>query len=171
MRAADALAAICGARDNSESGRASVVIHAGVDDLADEAVRRMACDGSVRLVEHGPDGAVVGVHRATRVPPPWLVQLVRRRDKGCRFPACGRTRWTHCHHLVFWSKGGATNLDNLALLCSYHHKTVHEGGWRVEGEPNGELRFIRPNGALLKTGPPPLDPRVRKRTLGDPEAA
>ena len=171
VRAADALAAVCGARDKAEAGRAAVVVHVGVDDLVDEAVRRMACDASVRLVEHGADGSAAGVGRATRVPPAWLVQLVRRRDGGCRFPACGRTRWTQCHHIEFWSQGGPTNLDNLALLCSYHHKTLHEGGWRIEGDPAGELRFVRPDGVVLTTGPPPLDPRVRRRTLGDPEAA
>ncbi len=172
-RAAEALAHLCAARDKTEVGRAVVVIHADADDVReDPALQRLACDGSVRVVSHGADGAVMGVGRTHRTPPPWLVQQVRYRDKGCRFPACGCTRWTECHHIKEWIKHkGPTDLPNLALLCSHHHKTVHDGGWRIEGDANGELRFIRPNGAVLITGPPPLKPEVRKRILGDGEAA
>lgn len=35
-----------------------------------EALRRLACDARVEWVAHGPDGAVVGVGRASRVVPP-----------------------------------------------------------------------------------------------------
>ena len=171
-RAADALANLCAARDKEESGRAVVVIHADVDDVReDPALQRLTCDGSARLVEHAPDGAVVGVGRAMRTPPGWLVQLVRDRDGGCRFPSCGRTRWTQIHHLRHWSQGGGTDLPNLSVLCSHHHRTVHDGGWEIEGDANGELRFIRPDGVVLTTGPPPLRPEIRRRVLGDGEAA
>ncbi|HEY7719569.1 MAG TPA: HNH endonuclease, partial [Pedococcus sp.] len=29
------------------------------------------------------------------------------------------------HHLVHWADGGASDLDNAALLCGRHHTTVH----------------------------------------------
>ena len=168
-RAAEALANLCAARDKDESGRAVVVIHADVDDVReDPTLQRLTCDGSVRIVSHGPAGTIAGVGRSTRTPPPWLAQQVRYRDGACRFPACGRTRWTHCHHIKEWIKDkGPTNLDNLALLCTHHHKTVHDGGWTIEGDANGELRFIRPDGVVLSTGPPPLRPDVKKRVFGD----
>ena len=47
----------------------------------------------------------------------------------------------------------------MALLCPFHHdpyRLVHEGGRGIEGDPNGELIFIRPDGRTLSTGPPPL---------------
>ncbi len=171
-KAAEALAGLCAARGRDEAGRAVVVVHAGAEDVReDPALQRLSCDGSVRLVEHAPGGAVVGVGRSTRTPPAWLVQLVRGRDGGCRFPACGRARWTQVHHIRHWSRGGATDLPNLGLLCSHHHRTVHEGGWAIEGDADGELRFIRPDGTVLATGPPPLRPDVRRRILGGDEAA
>lgn len=62
-----------------------------------------------------------------------------------------------------WAKGGATDSDNLIILCKRHHRLTHEGGWKVEGEPDQELRFIRPSGGVLRTGPPPVRPEIRAR--------
>jgi hypothetical protein len=54
---------------------------------------------------------------------------------------------------VHWAKGGATNLDNLTLLCRPHHTLVHEGGFQVERLPSGGLRFQAPDGSeLSQTG-------------------
>ena len=78
------------------------------------------------------------------------------------FPGCGRTRWVHAHHLVHWADGGPTDADNLALLCGFHHRVVHQPGWEVEGRP-GRLRFIRPDGRAVKTGRPALREEVRAR--------
>lgn len=61
-------------------------------------------------------------------PPGWLVRRIRRRDGGCRFPGCGRTRWTDSHHIVHWADGGATDSDNLITLCGFHHRFVHRRG-------------------------------------------
>lgn len=46
-------------------------------------------------------------------------------------------------------------LSNLVLLCRRHHRAVHEGGWHIQGDPAGTLRFIRPDGFALPT-PQPL---------------
>jgi hypothetical protein len=40
---------------------------------------------------------------------------------------------------VHWLVGGETNLDNCALLCRRHHVAVHEGGWKLERGPNGQI--------------------------------
>jgi hypothetical protein len=39
-----------------------------------------------------------------------------------------------------------------------------EGGWRIEGDPEGELRFVHPPGAVVSTRPP-LRAEVRERLL------
>jgi hypothetical protein len=41
--------------------------------------------------------------------------------------------------LIHWLQGGETNPDNLALLCRRHHIAVHEGGWKLERGPNGQI--------------------------------
>jgi hypothetical protein len=38
---------------------------------------------------------------------------------------------------------------NGCLLCPHHHTYVHEGGFKITGEPNGELKFWRPDGELI----------------------
>ena len=63
----------------------------------------------------------------------------------CGFPGCSATSWLHAHHIVHWSNGGPTNLNNLVSLCSFHHHLVHEGGWQVEIEA-GSAMWTDPNG-------------------------
>jgi len=35
-------------------------------------------------------------------------------------------------HLDPWALGGATELDNLALLCTHHHRLKTYEGWTLE---------------------------------------
>jgi hypothetical protein len=41
------------------------------------------------------------------------------------------------------------------MLCRRHHRAVHEEGYQVERQPDGELRFRRPDGRPLPDVPPP----------------
>jgi hypothetical protein len=49
------------------------------------------------------------------------------------------------HHVQHWVDGGATNLGNVVLLCTAHHRLVHEGGFRVQNVGDA-LRFVSPRG-------------------------
>jgi hypothetical protein len=109
----------------------------------------MACDGRIELILER-DGRAIGVGRATRRIPAWLTRQIRHRDGGCRFPGCGRQRWVHIHHLIHWIDGGPTDLDCLVTLCDYHHRLVHERGWHISGDPNGDLIFVRPDGSVFE---------------------
>src|SRR2546430_1632459 len=101
--------------------------------LADETVRRLACDAAVELVVES-NGVPVGIGRRSRTIPPWLARLLRHRDGGqCRFPGCVHRRWLKAHHIRHWALGGRTDLENLMLLCHAHHRLIHEGGWSVRG--------------------------------------
>jgi hypothetical protein len=60
------------------------------------------------------------------------------------------------HHISHWANGGPTTLSNLALLCRRHHRAVHEEGYQVERQPDGALRFRRPDGRPLPEVPPPV---------------
>ena len=46
-------------------------------------------------------------------------------------------------------------LSNLALLCRWHHRAVHEAGYQMERQPDGQLRFWRPDGRPLPDVPSP----------------
>jgi hypothetical protein len=123
--------------------------------------RRLACDASRGVMRHDAEGRVVEVGARTRTIPPALRRALYHRDHGCRFPGCG-VRVGQGHHIRHWANGGPTTLSNLALLCRRHHRAVHEEGYEVERQRDGELRFRRPDGRALPEVPPPawvpLDP-------------
>jgi hypothetical protein len=119
--------------------------------LAPETARRLGCDAAVvRIVER--DGRPLTVGRRTRTIPPAVRRALRSRDEGCRFPGCTHERFLHAHHIQHWARGGPTTLENLVQLCSYHHRLVHEGGFRVECE-RGRVRFRRPDGTVIGAVP------------------
>jgi len=119
-----------------------------------ETSRRLACDASRVVMRHDEDGRLPEIGARTRTIPPALRRALHHRDGGCRFPGCGG-RFTQAHHLRHWAQGGPTTLSNLARLCRRHHRAVHEEGYQVERQPDGALRFRRPDGRLLPEVPPP----------------
>jgi 5-methylcytosine-specific restriction endonuclease McrA len=119
-----------------------------------ETSRRLACDASRVVMRHDPDGGVVEVGARTRTIPPALRRALQHRDRGCRFPGCGLP-FAQGHHIRHWAHGGPTMLSNLALLCRRHHRAVHEEGYQVDRQPDGELCFRRPDGRGLPAVPPP----------------
>src|SRR5262249_44783883 len=86
-----------------------------------------------------------------RTIPVALRRALRARDGGCRFPGCDNRRFLHAHHLRHWARGGETSLQNLVLLCSRHHRLVHEGGYGLDER----LRFSNRQGRRLPAVWPP----------------
>ena len=41
------------------------------------------------------------------------------------------------HHVVPWSRGGKTSLEDTKLLCSFHHHRAHDPAWETRHHPNG----------------------------------
>jgi hypothetical protein len=118
--------------------------------------QRLACDASRVVMRHDAEGRVVEVGARTRTIPPALRRALQHRDGGCRFPGCG-VRVGQGHHIRHWAQGGPTKLTNLLILCRFHHRAVHEEGFQVEGEPDGELRFRWPDGRSMPDVPPPFE--------------
>jgi hypothetical protein len=118
--------------------------------------QRLSCDASRVVMLHDADGRLLEVGVRTRTIPPALRRALHHRDRGCRFPGCG-VRFGQGHHIRHWAQGGPTTLSNLALLCRRHHRAVHEEGYQVERQPDGELQFRRPNGWLIPEVSPSPD--------------
>jgi len=171
-RRADALVALASARiaGDPDPDRATVVVHAQVDattgelrggELEDgpalhrESVERLLCNARSQAVIEDRSGNVLGLGRVTREPSAAMVRQVRYRDNACRFPGCGTQRFTEAHHIVWWSRGGRTDLDNLLLICSFHHRLVHEHGWGIERDASGEVTWRRHDGTRYRAGPSP----------------
>jgi hypothetical protein len=131
------------------------VVAAALDDgtrVSAETFRRIACDCGVVAV--AGDGAQLNIGRRARSIPPAIRRALALRDRGCRFPGCTHTRFLHGHHIQHWLAGGETSVNNLALLCTFHHHLVHEGGWTVARGLDGELTFTAPDGCALQAEPP-----------------
>ncbi len=117
--------------------------HAGV--IADTTVQRLACDATITRVLVNAASAIVDVGRSERVVPGATRRALNVRDKGCRWSGCTRTAsWTAAHHVIHWVHGGPTDLDNLVLLCGHHHWLVHDGGWQLALDDNGNLATMPP---------------------------
>ena len=90
--------------------------------------------------------------------PPNLRRAVTARDRHCAFPGCRqRPAACHVHHLRPRAKGGLTRLDNLLLLCAFHHLiAVHQWGWTLTLHGTGTVTATSPDGSrtLHGHGPP-----------------
>ena len=88
----------------------------------------------------------LNLSRKHRLVQPALRRALEARDRGCRFPGCSHERWLDAHHVVHWADGGETNLENTLLLCSSHHRLLHEGGFAIRADANGEWQFQNAKG-------------------------
>ena len=123
-----------------------------------ETSQRLACDASRVVMRHDADGRIVEIGAKTRTIPPALRRALLHRDRSCRFPGC-HGRFCQAHHIRHWAQGGPTTLSNLVLLCRRHHRAVHEEGYQVDRQSDGELRFRRPDGRVVPDVPcPPQAP-------------
>jgi hypothetical protein len=170
-RRADALVALCSVQlaDDADPDRATVVVHADLEAVLDRdanaliedgpviggtTLHRLLCNARMQAVVEHPDGTVRGVGRLSREPAPWMMRQLRHRDGTCRFPGCDARRFTQAHHVEWWSRGGATDLDNLVLVCAFHHRLVHEHGWGLTRDGGGEVSWTPPREVRPRAGPP-----------------
>ncbi len=105
-----------------------------------ETCRRVTCDCSTANVVEDEHGEPLSIGRRSRTIPPAIKRALVVRDGGCRFPGCTNCRYVVGHHIQHWSDGGGTSLDNLVLLCDFHHHLVHEGGFDCR-KSDGEIYF------------------------------
>jgi hypothetical protein len=67
-------------------------------------------------------------------------------------PGLQRSHYVDAHHIEHWANGGATSLDNLTLLCTQHHRLLHEGRFRIGRDADGGLYFERHDGRVIPRG-------------------
>ena len=152
QRSVDALMELCrqgsGSRRDGAGPRPQLIIRASLDTLAGikgapagelegggtvpaETVQRYACDSAISRIT-GQSELEHELNHASRTLPASTRRALEARDRHCVFPGCARPlNWCDGHHLVWWTRGGATALPNLALLCRPHHRMVHEEGWSL----------------------------------------
>lgn len=139
----------------------------GESFLSREAARRLSCDAGVVEIIEDEHGAPLSVGRKRRTIAGALRRALYRRDHSCTYPGCTNRMFLEGHHIKHWADGGDTSLRNTALLCSLHHRHVHELGYTVELGPDQRPRFRDPRGrlvAVVPEHPAPADlgwPRIR----------
>lgn len=117
--------------------------------VAPETIERWACDSAiVRHVLKG-ESEPLDIGRRTKVWTTAQRRAITVRDHGtCRWPNCWR-RTCDAHHVLWYDEGGVTAVSNGCLLCPHHHTYVHEKHFKITGEPNGTLKFWRPDGDFI----------------------
>ena len=113
-----------------------------VGPLARPALLELACDADLHFAHlHPRTGQLVALHSVARLASDGLRLALVARDGGCVHRGCDApAARCHAHHLRHWADGGATTIENLALLCPRHHGAWHRGhlsrsDLRLPGDP------------------------------------
>jgi hypothetical protein len=171
---ADALCALSSQAiaEDQDGDRATVVVHTTLESLGlgsaeieggfglhPDIAQRLSCDARLQFVVTDEQGNALGIGRASRNVPRWLHRQLLYRDHGCTFPGCGTKMFLKAHHIWHWELGGPTDYHNLVLVCTFHHKLVHEGGWSVclKGRV---AEWFKPTGRRYDPGPDPPGERT-----------
>jgi hypothetical protein len=114
-----------------------------------ETAQRHACDPSVSWLLGQAEMESETSHAHQRIPAATRRALVAR-DHDCVFNGCHRPAiWCDGHHLVWWTRGGKTELPNLALVCGRHHRMLHEEGWTLVRHKDGRFTAIPPSRRVM----------------------
>jgi hypothetical protein len=169
-RKADALVELCTSyADVEPTGkfRHTIVTHVRADGTAD-------CDGleitpatiaaaqpaaKIKTRREDAHGVETSTTPARTALPAAIERHVKDRDPHCRVPGCTITRRLQPHHLVPCCRGGWDGIDNLAMVCPYHHRmlTPH-GPWHLIGDPEqiDGLRLVHQDDLIdARAGPAP----------------
>lgn len=93
---------------------------------------RLADQACIAWAVHNGTGGILNYGRTRRLAGKHQTEALLARDGGCAFPACDHpAEWCERHHIKEWRTGGRTDIDNLVLLCSYHHARFDNQGWQI----------------------------------------
>ena len=105
-----------------------VQLLAGTGIIPAETLARICCDADLNLATLDATRQLLNLGRTTRYPNIHQRRAVILRDRHCVFPGCdippGRCQ---VHHLRYWKRHkGRTDINNLALICHFHHRLIHD---------------------------------------------
>ncbi len=113
--------------------------------LSTAALLEMATEADIIPTVLSASGAVLDLGRSRRCASRSQHLALIARDRGCSFPGCQHPpEYCERHHIRAWIDGGPTDLDNLTLLCRYHHHNFLSRGWQVRLNADGLPEWIPP---------------------------
>ncbi len=120
-------------------------------------VRRLAEEGTLQLMWHRT-GIPLKLGHETRLATREQKRALRFRDGGCSVPGCTAEKHLHAHHIEWWPLG-ATDIDNMVLLCRFHHRLLHRGLMSIRTDGSQTFVFRDRYGQEIgRRGPPPGGP-------------
>jgi hypothetical protein len=129
----------------------------GAGPLSPETAERLVCDA--RRLTIKPRGRDLVHSRVGRCASYAQLRALYKRSGHCQYPGCSATRELEAHHVIAYERGGATELENLILLCGRHHKQLHDHHIRTSG--TGEQPVFRDaSGRAITTNQPHAPPPV-----------
>jgi hypothetical protein len=166
QRLHDALDEMCGRvlrmgdRPSTGGTPASVIVTVTLEDLLAKAGLAETADGNqltsdqlLRIADEAEiwptiinrNNLPLALGRTQRLASRGQTMALVTRDGGCSFPGCTHPpAWCDRHHILDWILGGATDLDNLTLLCRYHHTHFLQKGWACQMNRDGLPEWIPP---------------------------
>ncbi|SMG26347.1 HNH endonuclease signature motif containing protein [Agreia pratensis] len=130
--------------DDLASGRGVGWIDGSTEPIPISTVVQLQCDGDTVPTLFGQHGEVLNHGKTQRLATRRQRRALAARDGGCVMPGC-TVPPSRCqaHHVIPWVSPrylpGKTDLDNLALLCPFHHATIHTSAWTlvmINGKPH-----------------------------------
>jgi hypothetical protein len=130
--------------DDLESGRGAGWIDGSTEPIPITTIRQLHCDGDTVATLFGRHGEVLQHGKTQRLATRRQRRALAARDGGCVIPGCTvPPARCQAHHVTPWVSEdylpGRTDLNNLALLCPFHHSTIHTSAWQlvmIHGRPH-----------------------------------
>jgi hypothetical protein len=118
-----------------QSGVGTATI-AGVDEpISAGTARRLCAQADIIPVVLGGGSEPLDLGRVERLFTEPQRRALAARDGGCIWPGCSMPpAWCEVAHLLAWVLGGATDLENGALMCPHHHRRFDNDGWALRRE-------------------------------------
>jgi hypothetical protein len=136
--------------DTMRSGHGTATTSTG-STVSAATAQRLACNAHLVGLYLNPDGQVTCTTSPGRLYSKNQRIALATRDRGCVWAGCDRPpAQCEAHHLIPWSHGGPTTLENGVLLCFFHHHLLHEGraghqgGWQLRRADDGIAEVVPP---------------------------
>ena len=130
--------------------------------LTSEQLLRIADEAEIwpTIIDHNNVPMALG--RTQRLASRGQTMALIARDAGCSFPGCTHPpAWCDRHHILDWVLGGRTDLDNMTLLCRYHHTHFLQKGWTCQINADGLPEWTPPRWIDHRQRPQ-LNARIRR---------
>ncbi len=143
QRMADALAElICEPASGRKSAGTDLLVIADFDVLKQQLDNPRLADGSpipiIELHRLALEANLLPSIFDTKAQDMWLGRRLRTASEAQRIALIARDQhcigcganplWCRAHHIIWWSKNGPTDLENLALVCDDCHHKIHDHG-------------------------------------------